>query len=133
MKEDEVWMPLASFIDIVFLLLIFFLVTSHFDVASGVRIRLPQVASMLYDQKDTRVSVLLDPSGQAFLEGKKVDLKDLGERLKSIVKEKTQVQLVLHADRDVKHGFVVQTMDAAKSAGVHSIVIAAQWKSDKVM
>jgi biopolymer transport protein ExbD len=131
-KEDEVRMPLASFIDIVFLLLIFFLVTSHFDVASGVRIRLPQVASMLYDQKDNRITVLIDASGQIFLEGKKIDLKDLGERLKTMVKKKNQVQLVLQADKDTKHGFVVQTMDVAKAAGIQSIVIAARWKSDKV-
>jgi biopolymer transport protein ExbD len=133
MKDDEVRMPLASFIDIVFLLLIFFLVTSHFDVASGVRIRLPQVASMLYDQKDNRITVLIDSSGQTFLEGKKIDLKDLGERLEKLVKEKALVQLVLHADKDAKHGFVVQTMDVAKAAGVQSIVIAAQWKSNKVL
>jgi biopolymer transport protein ExbD len=131
MKEDEVGMPLASFIDIVFLLLIFFLVTSHFDVASGVRIRLPHVASMLYDQKDNRITVLIDSSGQIFLEGRKIDLKDLGERLKTLVKDKNLVQLVLQADKDTKHGFVVQTMDVAKTAGVQSIVIAAQWKSDK--
>jgi biopolymer transport protein ExbD len=131
-KEDEVRMPLASFIDIVFLLLIFFLVTSHFDVASGVRIRLPQVANMLYDQKTNRITVLINASGQIFFEGKKIGLKDLGERLKTIVKNKNQVQLVLQADKDTKHGFVVQTMDVAKAAGIQSIVIAARWKSDKV-
>jgi biopolymer transport protein ExbD len=131
MREDEVRMPLASFIDIVFLLLIFFLVTSHFDVASGVRIRLPHVASMLYDQKDNRITVLIDSSGQIFLEGRKIDLKEMGERLKTLVKDKNLVQLVLQADKDVKHGFVVQAMDVAKTAGVQSIVIAAQWKSDK--
>ena len=57
----------------------------------------------------------------------------LGERLKTIVHEKKSIQLVLQADKDVKHGFVVQAMDIAKSAGVRSIVIAAQWKVDKVM
>jgi biopolymer transport protein ExbD len=131
MREDEVRMPLASFIDIVFLLLIFFLVTSHFDVASGVRIRLPRVASMLYDQKDNRITVLIDSSGQIFLEGKKIELKELGERIKTLVKDKNLVQLVLQADKDAKHGFVVQAMDVAKTAGVQSIVIIHLYQKDK--
>jgi biopolymer transport protein ExbD len=49
------------------------------------------------------------------------------------VEEKDLIQVVLQADRDVKHGVVVQAMDVAKTAGVRSIVIAANWKSDKVL
>ncbi|MBW1902449.1 MAG: hypothetical protein JRJ20_12555, partial [Deltaproteobacteria bacterium] len=42
------------------------------------------------------------------------------------------IQLVLQADKEVKHGRVVQIMDLAKSAGVSSIIIAAQWDPKKV-
>lgn len=132
-KKEEPTLGIAPLIDIVFLLLIFFMVTSHFDVASGVRIQLPQVAKMIYDQHDNKVTVVIDKSGQAYLEGKKIDMKALGERLKKLVQEKDLIQVVLQADRDVKHGIVVQAMDVAKTAGVRSIVIAAHWKSDKVL
>jgi biopolymer transport protein ExbD len=132
-KKEEPTLGIAPLIDIVFLLLIFFMVTSHFDVASGVRIRLPQVAKMIYDHQDNKVTVVIDKSGQAYLEGQKIDMKVLGERLKKLVEEKDLIQVVLQADRDVKHGIVVQAMDVAKTAGVRSIVIAANWKSDKVL
>ncbi|MGD2124717.1 MAG: biopolymer transporter ExbD [Desulfobacteraceae bacterium] len=132
-KREEPSLGIAPLIDIVFLLLIFFMVTSHFDVASGVRIRLPRVAKMIYDQEENKVTVVIDRSGQSYLEGKKIGLKALGERLKSLVQEKDLVQLVLQADKDVRHGIVVQTMDVAKTAGVRSIVIAARWKSEKVL
>jgi biopolymer transport protein ExbD len=133
LKKEEPRLSIAPLIDIVFLLLIFFMVTSHFDVASGVHIRLPQVAKMIYDQHENKITVVIDKSGQAYLEGKKTDMKALGERLEALVQEKELYQLVLQADKDVRHGVVVETMDIAKRAGVRSIVIAAQWKSEKVL
>jgi biopolymer transport protein ExbD len=132
-KKEEPSLGIAPLIDIVFLLLIFFMVTSHFDVASGVRIRLPQVEKMIYDQHENKITVVIDKSGQAYLEGKKMDMKTLSERLEALVQEKDLFQVVLQADKDVRHGVVVQTMDIAKRAGVRSIVIAAHWKSDKVL
>jgi biopolymer transport protein ExbD len=132
-KQEEETILLTPFVDIVLNLLIFFAVTTQFDIASGVHIRLPTVSNIIKEQQENRIVVVIDASGQIYLEGKKLDPKMLGERLKALVKEKRTIQLFLQADKDVKHGFVVQAMDIAKSAGVQSIVIAAQWKVDKVM
>jgi biopolymer transport protein ExbD len=132
-KPKEETILLTPFVDIVLNLLIFFAVTTQFDIASGVRIRLPAVSSIIQEEQDGKINMLIDASGQIHLEGNRIDLKDLGERLKTIVKEKKAVQLVLQADKDTKHGLVVQAMDVAKSSGVQSIIIAAQWKSDKVL
>ena len=48
-REEEVVLSIAPLIDIVFLLLIFFMVTSHFDVASGVRIQMPKVTKGFFN------------------------------------------------------------------------------------
>jgi len=132
-RYEEPTLGIAPLIDIVFLLLIFFMVTSHFDVASGVRIKLPQVSRVIFDQPDRKVTVLIDPSGQTYFEGKALDLKALGERLRELAAENSTLQLILQADKDVKHGVVVEAMDAAKTAGVKSIVISAQWKPQKTL
>jgi biopolymer transport protein ExbD len=132
-RQEEPTLGIAPLIDIVFLLLIFFMVTSHFDVASGVRIKLPQISRVIFDQQDKKVTVLIDQSGQAYFEGKALDLKALGERLRELVIEKNMVQVILQADKDVKHGVVVEAMDAAKTAGVKTIVISAQWKPQKAL
>ena len=131
-KLEEPGLGIAPLIDIVFLLLIFFMVTSHFDVASGVRIELPKVAGTTHDQRESKVTIIIDKDGQSYLEGEKIDMKGLGERLRTLVQEKNEVHLVLQADKDSRHGVVVQAMDVAKTAGVRSIVIAAQWKAEKV-
>jgi biopolymer transport protein ExbD len=106
-------------------------VTSQFDIASGVRIKLPQVSKVIAGLEENKAIVVIDSSGQAYFEGKKVDMKDLEQQLRSLVHEKGNIQLVLKADKDVKHGTVVEAMDVAKSAGVQAIVIAAQWKAHK--
>lgn len=127
-RQEEPTLGIAPLIDIVFLLLIFFMVTSHFDVASGVRIKLPQISRVIFDRQDNRVTVLIDQSGQAYFEGKALDLQALRKRLTELVAQRRTLQLVLQADKEVKHGVVVEAMDAAKTAGVQSIVISAQWK-----
>ena len=129
---EEPGLGIAPLIDIVFLLLIFFMVTSHFDVASGVRIELPKVSRTTYDQGESRVTIIIDKAGQSYFEGEKIDMKGLAQRLQRLVQEKNVVHLILQADKEAQHGAVVEAMDVAKTAGVRSLVIAAQWKSEKV-
>jgi biopolymer transport protein ExbD len=130
-KPEEETILLTPFVDIVLNLLIFFAVTSQFDIASGVRIQLPQVSKVIAGQAENKATVVIDSTGQAYFEGEKIDMTHLEERLKALVHEKGNLQLVLQADKDTKHGVVVEAMDVAKSVGVQSIVIAAQWKARK--
>ncbi|MBW1705466.1 MAG: biopolymer transporter ExbD [Deltaproteobacteria bacterium] len=131
-KEEESSLGIAPLIDVVFLLLIFFMVTSHFNVASGIPIRLPKVAQKAYDRDDQKIMIVIDREGRTYLKGEKIDLKDLGPRLQNIVEKEDLIHLLLQADKDVKHGMVVHVMDLAKRAGVSSIIIAAQWEPKKV-
>ena len=133
LNEEDTRLGIAPLIDIVFLLLIFFMVTSHFDVASGVRIRLPQSSRRILDQVEDKVTLVLDRSGKTYFEGREVDQVTLRKDLQDIVARQGVVRLVLQADKDVRHGQVVEIMDLAKTAGVHSIIIAAQWKSQKLL
>lgn len=130
-REVEVTLGIAPMVDIVFLLLIFFMVTSHFDVGSGVRIQLPKVSTKISDQEKKKINLIVDNLGQAYLEGEKVDLETLPVRLKSLVTEKGLLYLIIQADEDTRHGRVVQIMDMAKTAGIRSILIAAMWKPEK--
>ncbi|MBW2143197.1 MAG: biopolymer transporter ExbD [Deltaproteobacteria bacterium] len=131
-KEEEPILGITPLIDIVFLLLIFFMLTSHFHVASGVPIRLPKVTQSAYEGKSQEIICAIDREGRIYLKGEKTDLKALGPKLQALVENGELIQLVLQADKEVKHGRVVQIMDLAKSAGVSSIIIAAQWDPKKV-
>jgi biopolymer transport protein ExbD len=130
-REEEITIGIAPLVDIVFLLLLFFAISYHFDIASGVQINLPKMSRTISgDNDEKRVTLIIDRSANIYLEGKKIDLKTLSERIQGYVQEQGLVKLVLQADKDVSHGTVVEVMDVAKSAGVDSIIIAARWKSE---
>jgi biopolymer transport protein ExbD len=133
-KEEGPEISIAPLIDILFLLLIFFMVTSHFDISSGVRINLPKVTKRIMGEEDeNRVTLIIDKSAQIYLEGQKIEQEELRRLLEEKVKEEGLLNLVLHADKDVSHGTVVGIMDLAKSAGISSIIIAARWKAEELL
>ena len=130
-EEISLGISIAPLIDIIFLLLIFFMLTSHFETISGIDIRLPDISEKDRDRSDDDVVVVLDKGGACYLQEEKVTLKDLYLRLKQMTQKK-RINLMLQADQDVRHGLVVRIMDLAKNAGVNSIVSAAQWEPEKV-
>ncbi len=130
-EEISLGISIAPLIDIVFLLLIFFMLTSHFDIMAGIDIRLPDINKIASDQSVDSMIVAIDKTGNCYLKNEKMALKDLYLSLKRIAKQK-KINLILQADRDVKHGHVVRIMDLAKRAGINSIIISAQWEPEKV-
>ncbi|OPX37998.1 MAG: hypothetical protein DRG82_08775 [Deltaproteobacteria bacterium] len=125
-KEDEPGLGIAPLVDIVFLLLIFFMLTSHFDIASGIRISLPKAAHRILDQEKENITLVMDSNGKIYLKGKKIEDSELRKKLQFMVEKKDMIHLVLQADKEAKHGRVVQIMDLAKSSGIRSIIIAAR-------
>lgn len=132
LKEEEPRLIITPLIDIVFLLLIFFMLTSHFHIASGLPITLPKVTEKVHEREGQKIVIVIDRSGHTYLSGKRIELENLGQELQSISEAGGLVHLILEADKDVTHGRVVQIMDLAKTAGVGSIIIAARWEPSKV-
>ncbi len=130
-EEISLGISMAPLIDIVFLLLIFFMLTSHFEIITGIDIKLPDITERASDQSADTMIVVIDETGNCYLKKGKVALKDLYLRLKRIA-EQRNINLILQADRNVKHGYVVRVMDLANQAGINFIVIAAQWEPEKV-
>jgi len=130
-EEISLGISMAPLIDIVFLLLIFFMLTSHFEIITGIDIKLPDITERASDQSVDTMIVVIDETGNCYLKKGKVALKDLYLRLKRIA-EQRNINLILQADRNVKHGYVVRVMDLANQAGINFIVIAAQWEPEKV-
>jgi len=131
-EEISLGVSIAPLIDIVFLLLIFFMLTSHIEIIPGIDITLPDITERGSDTSAQNVVVALDREGNYYLNKEMIGLKELFRRLKETAQpEKTN--LILQADRDVKHGHVVRVMDLAKKAGINSIVISAQWEPERIL
>jgi biopolymer transport protein ExbD len=130
-EEISLGISIAPLIDIVFLLLIFFMVTSHFEIMASIDIELPDISQRGSDQLVDSMIVAIDKTGNYYIKKEKMDLADIYLRLKEGSEQK-KINLILQADRDVKHGYVVRIMDLAKKAGVTSIIISAQWDPEEV-
>jgi biopolymer transport protein ExbD len=130
-EEISLGVSIAPLIDIVFLLLIFFMLTSHIEIIPGIDITLPDITERQPDTSTEHMIVALDREGSYYLNKEKIELKELFRRFKETA-QPSKTSLILQADRDVKHGQVVMVMDLAKKAGIGSIVIAARWDPEKI-
>ncbi|MBW1689663.1 MAG: biopolymer transporter ExbD [Deltaproteobacteria bacterium] len=131
-EEISLGVSIAPLIDIVFLLLIFFMLTSHIEIIPGIDITLPDITERVSDTSTENVIVALDKEGNYYFNKEMIGFKELFRRLKETA-QPTKTHLILQADRDVKHGQVVRVMDMAKKAGIQSIVISAQWEPEKIL
>lgn len=114
---------MTAMIDVIFLLLLFFVLSSSFIVQPGIKVQLPRtVTSEQPARKD--LILIISRDKRIFLNNELVQFKALWGRLENELKFQRGAALILRADRDVPHGFVVRVMDVAKQAGADRIAIA---------
>lgn len=112
-------------IDALFLLLIFFMVSSTFRDLPGIPLDLPSAKTGVAN-RTSGVEVQIDREGVIRLEGNIVGEKDLDKRLGAALDAAEDRDLTLRADRGVPYGKVVTVMDAARSLSVRKLVVATE-------
>jgi len=121
----QIQMPLTSLIDIVFLLLIYFMLTTNFIVEEGIKIKLPQ-ANASAPQTRQEITVYVDRDGRAFLLNKRVPEDMLFTKLKEMIGGQKDRLVVVKADRAVVLNKAVKVMDLAKAAGAARLCLATE-------
>jgi biopolymer transport protein ExbD len=93
---------------------------------TGVRVDLPKGAAkeLHAAPRDFPIAILKD--GTTVIEGKSIDIPSLTERLRALIKDAPDAQVIIQADTGVNHGRVVEVMEAAKSVGVERLAIATE-------
>lgn len=126
-KERKVLINITSLIDVLFLLLIFLMVSSTFLEQPGIKLELPVAQSAVkVEQKD--YVLFVDRSGSMFLNKETVDMDNLEDKIKRALPQMKDGALILKADQDVSHGIVVQVMDIVKRSGIKKLVIGTKIK-----
>lgn len=120
-----VQVPLTSLIDIVFLLLVYFLLTTNFLVDEGIKIKLPQ-AKASAPQTEEVITVYVDQQGRAFLGNKEVSMAALFDGLKEMIGNKEDKLVVVRADRAIILNKAVKVMDVVKAAGAGRLCLATE-------
>lgn len=126
--EDDASLDMTPMIDIVFQLLIFFMVTTTFSQASsntsGIEVNLPKATTKEVQQQADDIVVALTTDGKLIIDGAEYRPDQLRDRLTALSKSKPGASVIVQADISVHHGKVVEIMDIAKSAGIQRIGIA---------
>jgi biopolymer transport protein ExbD len=130
-KEESVEVNMTALIDVVFLLLIFFMVTTTFDRHARLKVSLPESSAKTVQQQDEPLVLSIDAKGNYFLNDRQIvnqQLDTLKQALQKVIGEKNQdykdVALVLRADANTPHQAVVRAMDAASQLGMSKLSIA---------
>jgi len=113
-------------VDVVFLLLIFFMISTTFVETPGISIKLPESSSQMAEKSPEEVKVYLSKEGEISLENERLTRSQLDDRLRSYGPRAGSMTFLLLADEDARHGRVVQLMDAARLAGFGKLAIATE-------
>jgi biopolymer transport protein ExbD len=124
-EEEEDDINMTPMLDIVFIMLIFFIVTASFTKESGVEVNRPS-ASTAEVKEQGNIMVAITDTQQIWVDGRQVDPRALRANIERLYAENPQGAVVIQADKNSTNGLLVQVMDAARQAGVFNISLAAE-------
>lgn len=124
LKRRKVDLDISPLIDMVFILLIFFVVTSTFTRETGVDVTKPQAQSASTLEKEN-ILIAITREGTIHINERQVDIAGMKDILSQIIQRNPDREAVLIADKNSQTGILVQVMDACTMSGVKKVSIAA--------
>jgi biopolymer transport protein ExbD len=120
--NSDAGVDISPLIDCVFILLIFFIVTTTFVEETGVEVDKPQAASSVQLEK-TSILLAITDKGEVVYGGREIGLAGVQPLVKRMM-QKEEVPVIVQADQNVKSGLLVRVIDEAKLAGAQKVSIA---------
>ena len=124
--QDEPKLMIIPMIDIIFFLLVFFMISTMTMVQQNTfKVGLPQASSAQLDMNQhANITVMAD--GNIAFNKESLDKEQLIRRVQIELQRNPDLQVILNGDKDVNYGFVIETFDALKQAGVKKLSIAVE-------
>ncbi|MDQ7042042.1 MAG: biopolymer transporter ExbD [Sulfurimonas sp.] len=123
--DDEQNIDMTPMLDIVFIMLIFFIVTTSFVKESGIDVNKPE-ASTAKQEKKLNIIIAISKSGEIWIDKHPVDIRALRTTVERLHADTPDGSVVITADKKSETGILVSVMDQIKLAGVSKISIGAQ-------
>jgi biopolymer transport protein ExbD len=126
-KKRSLVLNVTSLIDVLFLLLIFFLVSTTFLSQPAIKLELPKAQhSDVIRQKS--IVIYIDRRERVYLNDEPMDIPLLKEALRKKLKETGERSVILKADSQASHGAVIEVMDIAKGLGVKKLIVSTKFE-----
>ena len=123
-ESGELAINLTPLIDMVFILLIFFMVTSSFVKETGVEVDRPSAATATIKQQ-AAILIGVTAVGEVWIDNRRVDVRAVRANVERLHAENPEGAVVIMADREAPTGVVIRVLDQSRLAGVESVSIAA--------
>ena len=124
-EDEEATADMTPMLDIVFIMLIFFIVTTSFVKEAGIDVNRPE-AAQASDKPSANIFIAIRENGEVWMDRRMVDVERVTANLERLLAEQPTDMVVIQADEGARHGVVVQVMDQIKAAGIAQISIAAE-------
>ena len=123
--EDDSGIDITPMLDVVFIMLIFFIVTATFVKEAGIDVNSPD-ASTAVKQEKANILVAISDGDEIWIDRRRVDIRAVRPNIERLHAENPQGSVIIQADKQSKTNTLIQVMNAAREAGVANIAIAAQ-------
>ena len=123
-EDEEAAVDLTPMLDVVFIMLIFFIVTTSFVKEAGIDVNKPK-AAQAQKKPTATIFIAIRPNGEIHMDKRVVDVERVSATIEKLLAESPTDTVIIQADKEAKHGVVVKVMDQIKAAGIDKISIAA--------
>lgn len=123
-EPEESSVDITPMLDVVFIMLIFFIVTATFIKEAGIDVDKPEAATAVVQEKAS-ILVAIDANDHVWINRRQVDVRSVRSIIERLHAENPKGTVVIQADRDSRNDTLVQVMDASRRAGVYDIALAA--------
>jgi len=128
-RDEGAEINITPMLDIVFIMLIFFIVTTSFVKESGIDVNRPSADSAQRKERGN-ILVAISPAGDIYIDKRKVELRSVRANIERLHAENPEGSVVVLSDKEAKTGILVDVMDQIRLAGIENISIAAQSKDE---
>ena len=116
---------MTPLIDMVFILLIFFIVTTSFVKETGVDVSRPSAKTAVKKEK-ANILIAIKPNGEVWMDKRMIDIRAVRANVERMHAENPEGSVIILADKESKTGLLIEVMDQARLAGVANVSIAAE-------
>jgi biopolymer transport protein ExbD len=124
-EEEDASIDMTPMLDIVFIMLIFFIVTTSFVKEAGIEVNKPD-ASNATKQKSANIFIAINEDGDVWMDKREVDVERVRANIERMLAEQPTEVVIIQADEKAEHGKVVDVLDQVKAAGIARISVAAK-------
>jgi len=123
-KRNDYMVDITPLVDVVFLMLIFFMVSTTFSASSSLKLDLPTSNATSKPKADKQVTISINANGSLYVQDELVSDTDLRKRILNVSKGDPNLRVVLRADAETHHKRVVYVLDTLRQLGMSKVGIA---------